>query len=259
MAGAAIRYGNDLDDSAIAKRIAAAPNVSKVDGVKFLQIHRDAEEAEEGGEESQNSEIVDGVQTFSATGSPDYIVRAMSSVGAARVYIIAKLPPGYYRAVINAQTQDRQEAMKKLAKVYQELFHVQIIQESREVPVLILKADPANAGALKKRTFRGFSSSSMSRGTYRERTFTAAPSGIVETIEQDLHRPVFDETGLKDQYAVKVKFNTKDKPETNLETMRESLAGSGFLLEETTRTIECVTVIPMGNIGGNTTTQPMKK
>ena len=170
-------------------------------------------------------------------------VGVFSPTGAENVILEAKLPPGYYRAKINTQTGNKTEALIQLAKVYRQLFNVEVTQEKREIPVLVLKVDPANAGGIAKKNSNSFISRGHSTNRGRSRITLDGPIEEVQiTLQQELHRTVLDETGLKGSYSVKFEFNNHVTADEKVASVRESLAGQGLLLEEVKRTKDCVMV-----------------
>jgi hypothetical protein len=241
----AAEHPPDPDAAFLTKRLATAPDLSKVEGVKFLQLHRNAEEALEGGKEDHSCSFIDGKGSMTVAGSPESILRRVSPFGAQRINLGTALPMGYYQAQIHVEKGGQAEALEKLANVYRQVFGVVVKTENLQLPVLVLKVDPAKAGHIAgARTFI-VETTSVNHGVAE---FNGRIERVREFIEEDLKQPVIDKTEVRAGVNILLKFNQSEKTPTRLKEMTASLATQGIFLTEETRKIDCVTVVLAGEL-----------
>jgi len=162
-------------------------------------------------------------------------------VSSARLINEATLPKGEFDFLVRVpQTQaDRVKALMQDA--LRASFGLVSRREERESDVYLLKIkEPGHKGLQETASTGG---SSASSGPGRVDAIKGSMSGLARGLESVLKVPVFNETGLKEQYDYRVTWDQKNgedpKPEMISEALREQL---GLELVRDKRSVEFVIV-----------------
>ncbi len=237
------------------------PELAHLPGVKLHQVIARTEEEEEAEVEQQTLFSLDTgifLSRLEAQGTLQEILQYAAPVPRACVIYETAVPKGCYRIEISGGG-GRAGLFKKVAETYDKVFHLQVSPATREIPVLVLKADPQKVKSLTKiSSFSGRGSSTSYTGASIRYTGDTDLADFAESIlARHLGMTVIDETALKGEYHLSVSISGTSGKERK-DSATESLQSEGLLLTEEKRPMPVVVVTRSPSVPATTQarTQP---
>ena len=133
-------------------------------------------------------------------------LRAVFDKDADRMIVKCKLPEGYYDFELRSGIGPAGDLQSGFIAAMRNVFHLEVRQFTKEMPVYILTQVNTNAAGLRRVETSG--GGGQTGGGFR--STGSAMKGVVRDLEAALGKPVFDETGLNGFFSVDMKWKLSE-------------------------------------------------
>jgi uncharacterized protein (TIGR03435 family) len=171
------------------------------------------------------------------------LVTSMYGVSGSRLIFESPLPEGRFDVLFRSPHDNLKEMEAVRRQVIEATFGLTSRRESRELDVYVLTVKVPGAKGLQPTAISSQGSSMHAAKGRFEAVNCTIDSWVKSSLEHQLKKPVFDETGLKDGYDIELKWEAGEEPVAGtdklISAVREQL---GLELTLTKRPVEVVVV-----------------